>query len=95
MLYVFSIKFRNDNRSPEQLAAFTVSVGGGRRLADELMKLVKESYELKSESNPNGWVITEISYDCLGDGGGRVRGDSGRGTRAISNLRKRFPQAFN
>ena len=93
MLYVFSIKFRNDNRSPEQLAAFTVSVGGGRRLADELMKLVKESYELKSESNPNGWVITEISYDCLGAVVGGA--DSARGARAISNLRKRFPQAFN
>jgi hypothetical protein len=91
MLYVFSIKFRNDNRSPEQLLA--VPVGGGRRLADELMKVVKESYELKSESNPNGWVITEISYDCLGAVVGTA--DSARGARAISNLRKRFPQAFN
>lgn len=94
MLYVFSIKFHNDNRSPSQL--LSVAVGGGRRLADELMKVIKESYELKSESNPNGWVIAKISYECLGDdGGGRVRRDSGRGSRAISNLRKRFPLAFN
>ena len=72
-----------------------VEVGGGLRLADELMKVVQESYDLKSESNPNGWVITKISYECLGDdGGGRVRGDSDRGSRAIANLRKRFPLAF-
>ena len=73
-----------------------VESGRGLRLADELMKVVRESYNLKSESDPNGWVITKISYDCLGDdGGGRVVGDSGRGTRAIANLRKRFPLAFN
>ena len=72
-----------------------VEVGGGLRLADGFMKAVQEIYALKSKSNPNGWMITKISCECLGDdGGGRVRGDSGRGSRAIANLRRRFPLAF-
>ena len=73
-----------------------VEVGGGLRLADEFMKVIQETYDLKSESNPNGWMITKISYECLGDdGGGRLRGDSGRGSRAIANLRRRFPLVFS
>jgi hypothetical protein len=94
LCYYFNVRFTRGGSTTWK--EIQVLVERGRRLLPRLIEaIIDEGYDLKHETNPDGWEINRIRYDFQkDDGSGRLGSDGGRGTKAIEALKGLYPMAF-